>query len=80
MKSHLSFTSTGQAIILFCFPDLKRPAVDLQVFTASHPFTLEHSVSSVFSPIITNCEHCILTNYSCTISLKKSYKCYNQGN
>ncbi len=30
-KSHLSFTSTGQAIILFCFPDLKRPAVDLQV-------------------------------------------------
>ncbi len=34
-KSHLSFTSTGQAIILFCFPDLKRPAVDLQVSTAS---------------------------------------------
>ncbi len=35
-KSHLSFTSMGQAIILFCFPDLKRPAVDLQVSTASH--------------------------------------------
>ncbi len=37
-KSHLSFTSTGQAIIyLFLFfPDLKRPAVDLQGSTASH--------------------------------------------
>ncbi len=35
-KSHLSFTSTGQAITLFCFLDLKRPAVDLQGSTASH--------------------------------------------
>ncbi len=35
-KSHLSFTCTGQAITLFWFTDLKRPAVDLQGSTASH--------------------------------------------
>ncbi len=57
-NSHLSFTCTGQAITLFCFPDLKRPAVDLQGSTASqtqkkdsythtHTHTHTHTVLAV---------------------------------